>query len=117
MIRERESSLAPNLLQQAMLGNQSAQQIPPLQQTQSSIRSYQQPAFIQRSHSNNFSASSGMRNELKQQIESLNRQAYEASKRQESLKAVETNLLEKLDRKELENLELKEGLFELKQEN
>ena len=30
---------------------------------------------------------------------------------------VETNLLEKLDRKELENLELKEGFFELKQEN
>jgi len=30
---------------------------------------------------------------------------------------VETNLLEKLDRKELENLELKDGFFELKQEN
>ena len=30
---------------------------------------------------------------------------------------VETTLLEKLDRKELENLELKEGLLELKQEN
>lgn len=30
---------------------------------------------------------------------------------------VESNLIEKLDRKELENLELKEGLCELKQEN
>ena len=30
---------------------------------------------------------------------------------------VETNLIEKLDNRELENLELKEGLFELKQEN
>ena len=30
---------------------------------------------------------------------------------------VENNLIEKLDKKELENLELKEGLFEMKQEN
>ena len=30
---------------------------------------------------------------------------------------VETNLIEKLDKKELENMELKEGLFEMKQEN
>ena len=30
---------------------------------------------------------------------------------------VENTLLDKLDKKELENLELKEGLFELKQEN
>lgn len=30
---------------------------------------------------------------------------------------VETNLLEKLDKKELENLELRDGLFEMKQEN
>ena len=30
---------------------------------------------------------------------------------------VESKLLEKLDKKELENLELKEGFFELKQEN
>jgi hypothetical protein len=42
---------------------------------------------------------------------------YEATKRSESLQMVETNLLEKLDRKELENLELKDGFFELKQEN
>ena len=30
---------------------------------------------------------------------------------------VEANLIEKLDKKELENLELKEGLLEVKQEN
>ena len=42
---------------------------------------------------------------------------FEATKKQESLQIVENNLLEKLDRKELENLELKEGLCEMKQEN
>lgn len=36
--------------------------------------------------------------ELKGQIENLNRQVFEAQKKQESLQMVENNLIEKLDR-------------------
>ena len=60
------------------------------------------------------SSTTANQKDLKKQIDNLNRQVFEATKRQESLQMVETNLIEKLDRKELENLELKEGLYELK---
>ena len=56
-------------------------------------------------------------NELKKQVEHLNRQVFDATRKSESLQVVENTLIEKLDRKELENVELKSGLLELKQEN
>ena len=62
---------------------------------------------------NNFSQSQ----ELKQQVATLNRAVFEATKKHESLQAVENTLLDKLDKKELENLDLKEVLAEVKQEN
>ena len=120
MIRERESSLQPAQLQphlqQAMSNNNSAQtgDNSPHMMQQHHFMAFQQNSNNQNQFSD---ANINSNNDLKRQIDALNRQVYEASKRQESLQMVETNLIEKLDKKELENLELKEGLFEMKQEN
>lgn len=50
---------------------------------------------------------------MQRQIENLNRQVFESTKNQENLKAVENTLLEKLDKKELENLELKQAVNDM----
>ena len=65
--------------------------------------------------SSNFSASFN-KSELHRQIDVLNKQVHEQSKRNHSMQQVENGLLDKLDRKELENMELKDALEGLKQQ-
>ena len=50
------------------------------------------------------------RTELHKQIDMLNRQVFDQAKRYDSLKQVENTLLEKLDKRELENIELTDAL-------
>ena len=58
--------------------------------------------------------SSGFKSEVQRKITELNRQIFDSQKRMESLELVEQNLLEKLDKKEEENFELKSHLDELR---
>ena len=50
------------------------------------------------------------RTELHKQIDMLNRQVFDHAKRYDSLKQVENTLLDKLDKRELENIELTDAL-------
>lgn len=47
----------------------------------------------------------------------MKRQIFDATKKQESLQVVENTLLEKLDKKELEVIEIRETMLEAKHEN
>ena len=47
----------------------------------------------------------------------MKRQIFDATKKQESLQVVESTLLEKLDKKELEVIEIRETMLEAKHEN
>ena len=113
MIRDRENTMGPNMLQSAI--NHTA--------GYSSNQDYSNRQSYPLTHEGRMNTSSNNNNLnqtqdlLKQQVATLNRAVFEATKKHESLQLVENTLLEKLDKKEMLNMDLKEGLSEVSKEN